>query len=559
MDDLSLDFQDQGKNIVPFDNCVLDDRGLPFAEAAERGVLAAVLMDAALLPHCMSRLFLHAFHSPKHRILWATITHIWDRHGMIDEIQVFSFLRSNTGKALPMLDRYVDPTKSLMEQIGGIPEFTGLQSTLDYMVEEGRLRIWVDQILHAYTCRQGVTAMDRAIERIRGGESISEVFSDVRWRLERLEQQQITDNARPITEYKIPPKDDESILLGANRYLCRGGSMIIAGPSSMGKSSMSIQMAICFALGKDFLGIPCRRPLKSLIVQAEDDDGDIAEVWESIRATMELSERELAMVRKNIVIILDKTHIGDAFVSKLEGYIRTHQPDLVFLNPLLSYVGGDLTKQEVAGAFLRNGLNRINREDKWAYIIVHHTTKPSKDKSSKWQDQMYNMAGAAELVNWARAIMIVEPLEEEGQFLLNLAKRGKRAGVRELDESSPYGAQKLVTKIPAQHATGTVVVDGRTLPKIVWQLSATAKAARDADKKPPQGREPVLSWDDIKSYVPVGFDAAKKLAEIQRNLISDGIIDAKQKKSVYRRIKDAEERGIVVCRQDQRYYRASGN
>ena len=53
---------------------------------------------------------------------------------------------------------------------------------------------------------------------------------------------------------------------------------MIVGQSGIGKSSFAMQMAINWALGKATFGIAPECPLRSLIVQAENDRGDIAEM-----------------------------------------------------------------------------------------------------------------------------------------------------------------------------------------------------------------------------------------------------------------------------------------
>src|SRR5690349_14445158 len=82
--------------------------------------------------------------------------------------------------------------------------------------------------------------------------------------------------------FSIPPANDKSILLG-NRYLNRGDGLVLSSSSGMGKSSMSHQMAADWALGLPFHGIAPNGPLRILIVQSEDSDGDIAEVWQSLK------------------------------------------------------------------------------------------------------------------------------------------------------------------------------------------------------------------------------------------------------------------------------------
>jgi ABC-type uncharacterized transport system fused permease/ATPase subunit len=85
----------------------------------------------------------------------------------------------------------------------------------------------------------------------------------------------------PPSYYTIKPTSDSSVLLG-NRYLNRGDGLIISGSSGMGKSSLELQMAAVWALGNDFFGITSNGPMRSVIIQSEDSDGDIAEVWASI-------------------------------------------------------------------------------------------------------------------------------------------------------------------------------------------------------------------------------------------------------------------------------------
>ena len=56
-------------------------------------------------------------------------------------------------------------------------------------------------------------------------------------------------------------------------------SCLFVGQSGIGKSSLCMQLAINWALGRTTFGIRPERPLKSLIVQAENDVGDVAEMF----------------------------------------------------------------------------------------------------------------------------------------------------------------------------------------------------------------------------------------------------------------------------------------
>ena len=117
---------------------------------------------------------------------------------------------------------------------------------------------------------------------------------------------------------------------------------------------------------------------------------------------------------------------GRDFFVRLERLIRDWQPDIVILDPLLAFVGGDLSRQEVAADFLRHRLNPILHRAGIACLIVHHTGKPVRDgKEGPHQD--YSGLGSSELSNWARAIC---NLTVEGDaYCLTLGKRGPRAGI----------------------------------------------------------------------------------------------------------------------------------
>jgi hypothetical protein len=106
-------------------------------------------------------------------------------------------------------------------------------------------------------------------------------------------------------------------------------------------------------------------------------------------------------------------------------------PDVVFVDPLLAYIGGDVCKQEVASAFLRNGLNPIIHRHNIGLVIVHHTSKPSKEapRAAMNGDAAYLGTGSADLANWARAVLCIQAVAGSNTvYRLQAGKRGKRLG-----------------------------------------------------------------------------------------------------------------------------------
>jgi hypothetical protein len=193
-------------------------------------------------------------------------------------------------------------------------------------------------------------------------------------------------------------------------------------------------------LGLPAFGIAPKRPLKSIFVQAENDEGDMAEMVQGVyfAACTEASKRGMSMervrelLRENLIFARDTIHSGEKFGAAADALAGLHKPDLFWCDPLLSYVGDDIASQRVASGFLRGLLNPISFRHGFAWMMVHHTGKPPGDAKArqKWTDTDFSYIGlgSSELTNWARACLYLESLDD-GIFALRLTKRGKRAGV----------------------------------------------------------------------------------------------------------------------------------
>jgi len=249
------------------------------------------------------------------------------------------------------------------------------------------------------------------------------------------------------------PAEDGSTVLG-NRYLCKGGSCVIIAQTAAGKSSLGMQMAVCFAIGIPFFGLKPKRPLKSVYIQAENDPGDTAEMFQGVLAGMGLvpdpfDEEAIAhlvgILEKNLIIIRDQTHVGPGFAAYARKLVEEHHPDLFWIDPMLSFYGDDINDQKAMSRFLRASLNPISEETGIVWMLLHHTGKPSKDaaKTQKnWssRDFSYMGIGSSELSNWARAIICLTATSED-EFRMIFAKRGWRAGL--MDGQTPVSELNL--------------------------------------------------------------------------------------------------------------------
>lgn len=225
--------------------------------------------------------------------------------------------------------------------------------------------------------------------------------------------------------------NDPNNVLG-NRWLCRGGTMLLQSQSGVGKSTLAMQMAISWCVGRDLFGIKAIKPLRIAIIQAENDLGDLAEQFQDSKKAMNLYDIELNHLKTNLRFFREQVRTGADFVKMSRNVIKRTKADLIIADPLLSYVGGDISKQEVIASFLRNGLNSVLEETGAIWIWIHHMGKPKDTSKNTQTDYAYSGLGSSDLANWARETMTLirkDDVNGKKVFQLLLSKRDKRTGL----------------------------------------------------------------------------------------------------------------------------------
>ncbi len=288
---------------------------------------------------------------------------------------------------------------------------------------------------------------------------------------------------RTLDQFTVDPATNGHSLIG-NRFLCRGGGLLLAGPTGIGKSVLVIMMVILFALGRTFFGLKSSGKLRILIIQAENDDGDISEMRDGIFRGLRLSEDEQREACERIKVVCESSVTGDGFIELVAELAREHKPDLLILDPLFAYLGDSVSEQKAVSAFLRNGLNPILQENGCGVILIHHTNKPPQGIEKKqWLagDFAYIGSGSSELANWARAVIGLRSLGSHDIFELVFGKRGKRAGI--VNE-----AGKPVFSMFIKHAPAG----------ICWEAATEDEAAA---AKP--GKKPAAAVEDVLRLIPL--------------------------------------------------------
>lgn len=232
-------------------------------------------------------------------------------------------------------------------------------------------------------------------------------------------------------EYGSDPNE-----LIAYRFLYRGAVCLVIGPTGIGKSSFLMQLAIHLASGRGLFGIEpglcyAGTGYRILLVQAENDEGDLAEMRDGVlRVCSDLTDEQKQRAQENIVVctITDKT--SDKFAKTLDALLTEDGNfDLVVVDPAFAYLGGDSNSQQVVSHFMRELLNPLLQKHKVGMLLAHHSNKPLRGKEKDgWAagDFSYLGAGSAEWVNPARAALAIRSVGSDHVFELRAAKRGRR-------------------------------------------------------------------------------------------------------------------------------------
>lgn len=281
-----------------------------------------------------------------------------------------------------------------------------------------------------------------------------------------------------LSELVAHTGDDPGELL-KHRFLCAGGGLLIVGPTGVGKSAFGMQCAIHWALGLPCFDIRPARPLTSLIIQAENDSGDLAEMRDGVIRGLTIAPADARRACETIVVCREDARTGASFFTEtVEPLLASQRPDLLWIDPALSYIGGDSNSQRDVGGFLRNYLNPLLRRYNCGGIVIHHTNKPLSGKEkSTWggNDFAYLGGGSAEWANWARAVIAIRGVGSNDAFELRLGKRGGRVGWKAAD-----GQEKSYAKIIG-HSTEPGVICWRELDESEAPKTAGAPKKYNAE------------------------------------------------------------------------------
>lgn len=406
-------------------------RTLPHSAEAEQGVLGSMLMSPlTAIPEARRKITDQFFYVPAHQTIFNELGAVFDSRQAIDLITFTQVLRD----------------KNLLDAVGGASFVTSLftfvptAANIDYYLEICRDKFILRQLIAdaTETVRRAYEQQDEVNSLLDDRQrSFEVVVASAAGHLADVE------NFSFGSLMEFDSKADPGNLIGF-RYLCRGFTCLWAAAAGAGKSSLAMQLAIYWANGLSIFGMKPARPLKSLIIQAENDLGDTGEQLQGVMKGIARNDPEMdkprhkELTERNIVIKRVISSTGMKFCSLLEALIQSERPDFVWIDPLFAFAGCDLKDAKEAGQFLREGIFPIAVRHGVCLHVIHHVGKPDKDSKAKagWTDLdfQYLGFGSSEIQNAFRAVNIMLPVAgHEKKFRMILAKRGSRAGAKDPD------------------------------------------------------------------------------------------------------------------------------
>ena len=247
------------------------------------------------------------------------------------------------------------------------------------------------------------------------------------WMAEQ-EESAFQSNVKTIDDLLKKPENDSLV---GERFLCKQGVWLLVAQSGVGKSVFAIQAAISFSVGRSVFGLKVDRPLKNLMIQAENNEGDMHEVASGVYHELNFTKEEKALAKTNFRVDHCSRYTGGQFAAYLAHLCRVHKPDIVWVDPLLSYLGGEISKMQDTSRFLRNQLQPVIEDANIGLVVIHHTGKPPKSDDSKYKgaDLAYLGIGSSDITNWARATSTLLRVDgQDNRFAFEHAKRSDRAG-----------------------------------------------------------------------------------------------------------------------------------
>jgi hypothetical protein len=343
---------------------------------------------------------------------------MWNNSSPIDLITVTQYLAENH-----ILDR-VGGASFVTELFTFVPSPVNIEYYLGIVHDKFLLR----QII--------VNATEIVRQAYVGDETPDTIISDLAKRTESivaLSGDRIgksTLSVRRFSELVQMTFDDTDNFFG-DRVIAAGQPCTLLGPGGVGKSRLSLQLAVCMITGREFLGMPTlARNKRWLFIQTENSNRRLHFDLKNMVAALELSPPEIETLEDTLIIHTLETD-ADALLNlfsqetsiSIKKLIHQIDPDFVQWDPLNSLTDQDLNSDMDMRALVTqiSIMTQSGRHDR-VPLVLHHslTGKAGAARAVGWDKSSYGRNSKV-LQAWTRSQMNLSPRSGEDTDLLLLS------------------------------------------------------------------------------------------------------------------------------------------
>ena len=216
--------------------------------------------------------------------------------------------------------------------------------------------------------------------------------------------------------------------------LLRRNVTILVAPPGSGKSLLTLQMALMMGTGKSWGGWRPRAQVKTLVINAEDDNDEMCRRLYAAGQEMglkpeELSERVAVAEAPGDIIVAKadsrtKTVVKQPMVKRLVKTVIENGFDVLVVDPFAeTFEGDENSNSELKWAAVL--WRDIARQTNAAVMLVHHTRKFNAEAGD-----MDSARGGGALVGVARVVSTLFAMTAEEAAVFNIAKDDRHLYLR---------------------------------------------------------------------------------------------------------------------------------
>lgn len=190
-----------------------------------------------------------------------------------------------------------------------------------------------------------------------------------------------------LADHKGPP---EFVIDG---YVPRGIMTTLYGRDGLGKSSLTVLLAIQLAVGRSALLAAPKAPQRVLYISPEDPERAVIDRFQRIVKMLDLTDEEFELVEQNFdmpdmtgadITVMKFDREGEAspkmFSNQLHARLETDDLDLVILDPISDVYSDNENDFTKVAAMMRH-LNQLAMANDTAIMLIGH---PAKDEASTY-------------------------------------------------------------------------------------------------------------------------------------------------------------------------------